>query len=193
MEADFVRLRSSLILVSLGIVLAACQHQQKAAQTDREAANPFRYTKKSSVCKITPIIKGKDGSWKTTMDVRSDDGQCEFTVEQPDSKGNFLSFGVTSVPEHGKAFLYNYDKRTYVRYTPTLAYAGTDKFTVDLIHQDGIKKTPLSVDVTIDNTGVQLPKPEVTSSPAKSSTASRKKVTHRKTTTRHRVTKKAKK
>lgn len=183
-----MRLRSSFGLISLGIFLAACQHQQPVAQPDREAANPFKYTKKSSVCKITPIIKATDGSWKTTMTVRSDDGQCEFTVVQPDSNANFLSFGISTIPEHGKAFLYNYDKRTYVRYTPTLAYAGSDKFTVSLLNQDGTKKTPLSVDVTVDNTGVQLPKPAV--APVKTKVSSRKKVTRRRATVRHRVTRK---
>ncbi len=187
MEASFVRLRSSFILASLGIALAACQHnQQPVAQPDREAANPFKYSKKSSVCQITPIVKEADGSWKTTMTVRSDDGQCEFNIVQPDSKNNFISFGIATVPEHGKTFVYNYDKRTYIRYTPSLAYAGTDRFIVNLLHQDGSNKTVLSVDVTVDNTGVQIPKPAI--EPANKNTTSRKKVTRHRAVSHHRKT-----
>lgn len=188
MEVGFVRLRLSFILASFGIALSACQHnQQSTVQLDREAANPFKYTKKSSVCNTTPIVKAADGSWKTTMTVRSDDGQCEFTVVQPDSKVNFLSFGVLNPAEHGKIFIYNYDKRTYIRYIPTLAYAGTDKFVVNLLHQDGASKTALSVDVSVDNTGVQLPKPMVTA--PRTTTNSRKKVTRRKTVSHRRKAK----
>ncbi len=188
MEAGFVRLRLSFILASLGITLAACQHnQQQPVQQDREAANPFKYTKKSSVCNTTPVAKETDGSLKTTMNVRSDDGQCEFTVEQADSKGNYLSFGVVTPPEHGKTFIYNYDKRTYIRYIPTLAYAGTDKFVVNLLHQDGVTKTILSVDATIDNTGVQVAKPI-----ASPTTMHRKVTRHKRTVSHRRTIKKAK-
>ncbi|MDI2090529.1 hypothetical protein [Commensalibacter oyaizuii] len=185
-----MRLQLSLALVTLGFGLAACQHQQGVSY-DREANNPFRYDKRSAVCTVGPIVKNPDGSWKTTMSVRSDDGQCEFIVEEPDVKGSFTSFGITTVPEHGKTFLYNYDNRTYVRYTPTTAYAGSDAFTASLIHKDGVKRTPLSVAVTVDNTGVQVTKPVTAQPTAKSSSAkkatkskstkSRKKTVHRST------------
>jgi len=39
------------------------------------------------------------------MTVRSDDGQCEFNVVQPDSKNNFISFGIATVPEHDPAIM----------------------------------------------------------------------------------------
>ncbi|CAI3926130.1 unnamed protein product [Commensalibacter communis] len=185
-----MRLQLSLVLVGLGFALTACQNQQLTS-SDSEANNPFKYTKRSAVCKVTPIVKEKDGSWKTTMAVRSDDGQCEFVVKDPDSSGSFASFGMTIAPENGKTFLYNYDNRTYVRYTPTMAYAGADKFTASLIGKDAVKRTPLLVDVTVDNTGVQVAKPVVATAPVSSSKASSKKAkTTRKKTTRRSTAKK---
>lgn len=183
-----MRLQLSLVLVGLGFALTACQ-QQQGLSPDSEAANPFKYTKRSAVCKVTPITTEKDGSWKATMSVRSDDGQCEFVVRDPDTKDSFVSFGMTANPENGKAFLYNYNHHTYVRYMPTMAYAGADKFTVNLIHKDGIKKTPLIVDVTVDNTGVQVPKPAV-AAPVAHSTTKAKKTTARKKTVRRTTVKK---
>lgn len=184
-----MRLQLSLVLVGLGFALTACQ-QQQGLSPDSEAANPFKYTKRSAVCKVTPITTEKDGSWKATMSVRSDDGQCEFVVRDPDTKDSFVSFGMTENPEHGKAFLYNYNHHTYVRYIPTMAYAGADKFTVNLIHKDGTKKTPLLVDVTVDNTGVQVPKPAVTAPVTHSTSKTKKTTTTRKKAVRRTVTKK---
>lgn len=182
-----MRLQLSLVLVGLGFALTACQHN--LTSVDSEVNNPFKYDKRSAVCTVTPIVKEKDGGWKTTMAVRSDDGQCQFVVNDPDSNGAFPSFGMTVIPTNGKTFLYNYDNRTYVRYTPTMAYAGTDKFTVNLIHKDGTVKTPLSVDVTVDNTGVQVPKPVAAASVSK--TTSKTKATKtRKKAVRHSTVKK---
>ncbi|MDI2112267.1 hypothetical protein [Commensalibacter nepenthis] len=185
-----MRLQLSLVLVGLGFALTACQNQQLTS-SDSEANNPFKYTKRSAVCKVTPIVKEKDGSWKTTMAVRSDDGQCEFVVKDPEASGSFASFGLIAAPENGKTFLYNYDNRTYVRYTPTMAYAGADKFTASLINKDGAKRTSLLVDVTVDNTGVQVPKPAVTAPVSSAKTTSKKaKSSTRKKTTRHSTVKK---
>ncbi|CAI3935437.1 hypothetical protein [Commensalibacter papalotli (ex Botero et al. 2024)] len=183
-----MRLQLSLVLVGLGFALTACQHNSLTS-VDSEVNNPFKYDKRSAVCTVTPIVKEKDGSWKTTMAVRSDDGQCQFVVNDPDSKGAFPSFGMTATPTNGKTFLYNYDNRTYVRYTPTMAYAGSDKFTVNLIHKDGTLKTPLSVDVTVDNTGVQVPKPAV-AAPVSRTTSKTKATKSRKKTARHSTVKK---
>ncbi|CAK7193378.1 hypothetical protein COMNV_01593 [Commensalibacter sp. Nvir] len=174
-----MRFQFSLVTVTFGFVLVACQHPAVIAP-DREINNPFKYDKRSAVCTVTPIVKNQDGSLKTEMKVRSDEGQCEFTVETPNPKGAYQSFGVTTLPEHGKTFIYNYDNRTYIRYTPTTAYAGTDQFVAVLISKDDTVKTPLSVSVTVDNTGVPLPKPVVETKPDTSTSKAKTNRNHRK-------------
>ena len=82
-------------------------------------------------------------------------------VPQPAGKP-YMSFGVAPAPEHGKAFLYSLDNDTHVTYTPTLGYAGQDKFTVILIPGPGQQRTRLTVTAQVDATGVFIPRPAVT-------------------------------
>ncbi|MFT9253890.1 MAG: Ig-like domain-containing protein, partial [Acetobacter okinawensis] len=102
---------------------------------------------------------------------------CEVLVSQPDGKP-YLSFGVAPAPEHGKAFLYSLDNDTHVTYTPTLGYAGQDKFTVILIPGPGQQRTRLTVTAQVDATGVYIPRPAVT---APVPTAPEKKATTKRT------------
>ncbi|MBS1094905.1 hypothetical protein JK193_09570 [Gluconobacter wancherniae] len=175
-----VRLQGSAI--TLGAVFAASLLLSGCAQTPivqrSVAPNPFGYQKVSTLCHVTPVTTAKDGTMSVSMTVRSDDGLCAISIQQP-TGGNYASFGVNPGPVHGKAFLYNYDGHTYVDYTPATAYAGTDTFTADLIPGGGKPRTHLVVNAVVDATGVVVhtPQPAVTASKAKEST--------KKTTTRH--------
>jgi hypothetical protein len=154
-----VRLRGIAGLVMAGGMLAGCATTSGPVQVG--SPNPFGYMKKSAVCKTTPVVKGADGQLSTTMTVRSDDGLCELLISQPDGKP-YASFGVAPVPEHGKAFMYSLDNDTHVTYTPTLAYAGQDAFTVILVPGPGQQRTKLTVTAQVDATGVYVPKPAIT-------------------------------
>lgn len=169
-----MRLRGIAGLVMAGGMLAGCATTSGPVQVG--SPNPFGYMKKSAVCKTTPVVKGADGQLSTTMTVRSDDGLCELLISQPDGKP-YASFGVAPVPEHGKAFMYSLDNDTHVTYTPTLAYAGQDAFTVILVPGPGQQRTKLTVTAQVDATGVYVPKPAITgpTPAAEPSTKGRKK------------------
>ena len=154
-----MRLRGIAGLALTGGLLAACATTSGPVRTG--SPNPFGYMKKSAVCKVDPIQKGANGQLSTTMTVRSDDGLCELKVSQTNGKA-YVSFGVEPAPEHGKAFLYSLDDDTHVSYTPTLGYAGQDKFTVTLIPGPGQERTVLNVTAQVDATGVVIPHPAIT-------------------------------
>ena len=144
--------------------------------------NPFGYQKVSAVCHVGPVQKAANGALSATMTVRSDDGLCALPVRTA-ANTNYASFGVSPAPKHGKAFLYNYDDATYVNYTPSTAYAGTDSFTAILIPGNGQPRVSLTVNATVDATGVVVAKPAVVPpTPAET-------VKKTKTTTRRRTTK----
>ncbi|MBS4076453.1 hypothetical protein KGY14_14780 [Ameyamaea chiangmaiensis] len=146
--------------------------------------NPFGYMKRSAVCDVSPVKAAPDGSLSVSMKVRSDDGLCSVPVQT--AKGAaYASFGVTSAPDHGKVFLYNYDDQTWVTYTPTTAYAGTDSFNATLIPGAGDSRVKLRVDATMDAIGVVVPRavvPAVTAPTASKSAT--KTTTHRRTATK---------
>nr|WP_294914681.1 hypothetical protein [uncultured Neokomagataea sp.] len=155
-----MRLRGSAI--SLGSACAVALLLSGCAQTPlvqrAVAPNPFGYQKVSAVCHVSPVTTGADGSMAVTMAVRSDDGLCALSVQQPGG-GNYASFGVNPAPSHGKAFLYNYDGQTYVDYTPATSFVGSDSFTAELIPVSGGKREHLTVKATVDATGVSVTAP----------------------------------
>ncbi|WP_242011204.1 Ig-like domain-containing protein [Acetobacter fallax] len=113
----------------------------------------------------------------SSMTVRSDDGRCLLSVAPPDG-GSYASFGVSPAPEHGKAFLYTLNGQVQVSYTPSMGYAGSDTFTAILIRGPGQKRDRLTVNATVDATGVVMPKPAV-AAPAKAGKEPAKKTTTR--------------
>lgn len=115
-----MRLRGSAILLGSALILSACA--QKPVVQRVIPPNPFGYQKVSGVCKTSPVRTAADGTMTVDMTVRSDDGLCALSVQKPGNT-NYVSFGVSPAPDHGKAFLYNYDDHTYVTYTPRTAYA----------------------------------------------------------------------
>lgn len=176
-----MRLRGIAVLALTGGMLAGCA--TTGGPIKAGSPNPFGYIKKSAVCQTTPLKKEADGSLSTTMTVRSDDGLCDLKVSQDSGKA-YASFGVSPAPEHGKAFLYSLDNDTHVTYTPTMGYAGQDKFTAILVPGPGEKRTRLTVTAQVDATGVVLPRAAVPAE-SKAEPAKAKKAV---TTTRRRVT-----
>lgn len=172
------------------LLLSGCA-PQKVMQDIVVPPNPFGYQKVSSLCKVSPLVTAPDGSLSVEMTAGSDDGHCAVSVSKGGG-GSYLSFGVTPSPEHGKAFLYNYNNRTYVNYTPVTAYKGSDQFGVTLIPEKGQPRRHLTVKVTVDAVSVAAT-PAVPSAPAsedavktddkKTATVSaeKKQITHKKT------------
>lgn len=171
-----VRLRGSALLFSSVLALAGCA--QKPVVQRVVPPNPFGYEKTSAVCHSSPVTTAANGTMTVAMSVRSDDGLCALSVQQPGNV-NYASFGVMPAPQHGKAFLYNYDNATYVTYTPSTAYAGSDSFTVLLIPGGGKPRTALTVNATVDATGVVIAKPPVHAVAAPSTSKSKKTTTTR--------------
>ncbi|WP_408906006.1 Ig-like domain-containing protein [Nguyenibacter vanlangensis] len=169
---------SSAILVAASALLAGCQNRPVIQAA--VPPNPFGYLKRSAVCKVGPVRPDASGQLQASMTVRSDDGNCEILVQQ-DGGQSYASFGVAPAPEHGKAFIYNYNNHTYVTYTPNTAYAGPDHFTVTLIRGSGLPRRSLVVAASVDATGVVVPTPAVTAppppAPVKKKTA-RRRTTH---------------
>ncbi|MBB2175529.1 Ig-like domain-containing protein [Gluconacetobacter johannae] len=172
---------SSAILVTAGALLAGCVN--KPMPQAGGPANPFGYLKRSAVCQVGPVRSASPGQMTATMTVRSDDGNCGVLVQQSGERA-YASFGVSPAPEHGKAFIYNYNNHTYVTYTPNTAYAGQDRFTVTLIRGAGLPRDYLAVTATVDATGVVVPVPAVTA-PAPSAKPAATSARRRKATTKH--------
>ena len=145
-----MRLRLSAIMMTTGILLAGCDNKPAVNLGGIGGTpNPYNYMKASGQCQVTgPTAAGKD-TRAASMQVRSDDGYC--AIETRASAGHpYASFGVSPAPEHGKAFIYNYNDHTYVTYTPNTAYSGEDKFRVVLI--TGEKQAREYMDVTANVT-----------------------------------------
>ena len=140
--------------------LAGCNHGPIASGR-YGSPDPFGYLKTSAVCQTTKVAAGANGDLASEMTVRSDDGRCVLAVTPP-TGGSYASFGVSPAPEHGKAFLYTLDSTTQIAYTPTMGYAGKDGFTAILIRGPGQKRDRLTVNVTVDATGVAVAKPLIT-------------------------------
>ncbi|GBQ21801.1 hypothetical protein AA103193_1852 [Tanticharoenia sakaeratensis NBRC 103193] len=193
-EAELtVRLQAPALILSRGTtraltgvfaasLLAGCM--QKPIIRHVAPPNPFGNTKVSAVCHTSPVTTGAQGIMQVAMTVRSDNGTCALAVQQPGG-GNYTTFGVDPAPDHGKAFLYNYDGHTYVTYTPRMAYAGPDAFTAILIEGEGKPRLRLHVAATVDATGVVLPPPSAVAAPAPAAKSSAKSTTKSRTRRRH--------
>ena len=174
-----MRVRVVTICLTAAGLLAGCA-TKPLPQAQTVAPNPFGYLKRSAGCKPGPVTKTPEGQ-AVSIATRSDDGICGVTVSQP-GDGAYASFLLTTLPLHGKGFIYNYNKQTYVNYTADPDYAGPDSFVASLVPGGGKPRTMLKVDLTVDNTGVAPPAPPPAAAPAK---PAGKSATHRKT--RHRV------
>lgn len=177
-----MRLRGSAITLVSALTLAACAQQPVVQRV--VPPNPFGYQKVSAVCTTTPVKTAADGSMSVDMTVRSDDGLCALSIQKPGNT-NYRSFGVSPAPAHGKAFMYNFDDHTYITYTPSTAYAGKDSFTAILIPGGTGSRTKLTVNATVDATGVTIATP-----PAPVLAPAAKKPIAKHTTTRRKTTKK---
>ncbi|MDF7674147.1 hypothetical protein PT277_01940 [Acetobacteraceae bacterium ESL0709] len=114
--------------------------------------DPFGYEKVSALCKLSPLTTDPAGRMNVEMAVGSDEGKCALSVSKGGG-GSYVSFGVDPAPEHGKAFLYNYDGRTYINYQPVTAYNGDDSFGVDLIPAHAQPRNHITVKVKIELVG----------------------------------------
>lgn len=151
-----MHLRSSILgtgtVCTVLLSLSGCA-QHSAVGPLVTAPNPFGYDKVSSLCQVAPLQTASNGALSVDMTVGSGEGACSLSVSK-EGGGNYASFGVNTPPEHGKVFLYNYDGRTYIRYTPVSAYDGSDQFGVELIPTHGQSRRQLTVKVKVSAVGV---------------------------------------
>ena len=150
-----MHVRAAVSLLLTGLVIAGCAQKPPPAPVAAIAPDPFGYLKRSAVCAVSPVAAGPAGR-NVTMAVRSDDGLCVVAVSQPDGTA-YASFLLQDLPEHGKAFIHNYNNQTLIDYTATTAYAGPDGFSVSLVPSDGGPRTLLHVAASVDATGVPRP------------------------------------
>ena len=149
-------------------LLAGCAHKP-LPQPETVAPNPFGYLKRAAICKPGPVTASPDGQ-SVSIATRSDSGACGVTVSEPGG-GAYASFLLSTLPLHGKSFIYNYNKQTYVTYTADTAYAGPDAFVVSLVPGGGKPRSELRVALSVDATGVAPPAPPP--EPAKQAAKSR--------------------
>lgn len=141
-----MRLRLSAIMMTTGILLAGCDN--KPAVNLGGPPNPYNYMKLSGQCDVGAPVAAGANTRTATMQVRSDDGYC--AIETRASAGHaYASFGVSPAPEHGKAFIYNYNDHTYVTYTANTSYTGQDKFRVVLIRSEKEPREYMDVTATV--------------------------------------------
>ncbi|RFD21265.1 hypothetical protein DY926_02025 [Komagataeibacter melaceti] len=142
-------------MMTTGILLAGCDNKPAVNLGGiGTTPNPYNYMKASGLCQVGNLTPAGQNTKSATMQVRSDDGYC--AIETRMSGGHpYPSFGVSPAPEHGKAFIYNYNDHTYVTYTPNASYSGQDKFRVVLIR--GEKEPREYIDVTATVTAPAVP------------------------------------
>ncbi|MCE2564849.1 hypothetical protein [Komagataeibacter sp. FNDCF1] len=141
-------------MMTTGILLAGCDNKPAVNLGGIGGTpNPYNYMKPSGQCQVsTPAAAGKN-TRTATMQVRSDDGYC--AIETRVSAGHpYASFGVSPAPEHGKAFIYNYNDHTYVTYTANTSYSGEDKFRVVLIPGGSQPREYMDVTATVTASAV---------------------------------------
>ncbi|WP_146046939.1 Ig-like domain-containing protein [Parasaccharibacter apium] len=150
-------MQQSSFLVRAGVVgatllaLGGCVGQQSRGPSGIEIPpNPFANEKRAAHCEVSPVQTDATGRMSVSMTVSAGDGgTCPFSISKGGG-GSYVSFGVVPPPENGRAFLYNYDNRTYVEYTPAADYKGTDGFTVELIPAHAQPRRQLQVRVQVE-------------------------------------------
>lgn len=140
------------------VSLVGCA-QQASVAPPAIPPNPFGYDKVSSLCEVDPLEIAPDGTMSVNMAVGSGEGGCSLSISKGGG-GSYASFGLLQDPEHGKAFLYNYNGRTYVRYIPTTAYKGDDQFKAELISARKEPRPQLTVKVAVKAAGIDSPRKE---------------------------------
>ena len=149
-----MRVRFAVLSLTTAGLLAGCVKPPTPVSVP---PNPFGYLKRSAMCSIGPVATTASGR-NVAIKARSDDGLCDVAIDQPGG-GPYASFLLSTLPTHGKSFIYNYNNKTYVTYTADTAYAGPDSFAVSLVPGDGKPRSTLKVEVVADATGVSLPPP----------------------------------
>ncbi|MCT6838928.1 MULTISPECIES: Ig-like domain-containing protein [Bombella] len=146
--------RNSVLLKGLmGAALLAfsgCAGNQSRTSETAMLPNPFANEKRAARCEVSPLQTDATGRMSVTMTVLAGDGgMCPFAVSKGGG-GSYVSFGVVPAPEHGKVFLYSYDNRTYVEYTPAVDYKGDDSFSVELIPAHAQPRRMVAVQVHVE-------------------------------------------
>ncbi|MCX8667402.1 hypothetical protein J3T99_07240 [Acetobacteraceae bacterium B3987] len=151
-------MQQSRFLVRAGVVgatllaLGGCVGQQsKGPDGVAISPNPFANEKRAAHCEVSPVqTDAATGRMSVSMTVSAGDGgMCPFSISKGGG-GSYVSFGLVPPPENGKAFLYNYNGRTYVEYTPAADYKGADAFTVELIPAHAQPRRQLQVRVQVE-------------------------------------------
>ena len=169
---------ASLAAACLGLSLLSGCAKPEIPVAAAPPPNPFASMRVSALCQVTPVAIAPTGSGTAKMSVRSDDGSCAIKVAQPDNTA-YGSFVLTGLPDHGKAFIYNYYNATYITYTATTAYAGGDHFVVSMIPGQGKPRVNLAVDVTVQAGVGVTPPPAAAPAPEPApTTPTKRKTTH---------------
>lgn len=168
-------MQQSSFLVRAGVVsatllaLGGCVGQQtRGPDAVNIPPNPFANEKRAAHCEVSPLQTDAAGRMSVNMTVTAGDGGvCPFSISKGGG-GSYVSFGVVPAPEHGRAFLYNYDNRTYVEYIPAAEYKGDDTFSVELIPAHAQPRRQLHVHVLVEQPAGAA---EAAASPEKKSSA----------------------
>lgn len=150
-------MQQSGFLVRAGVVgatllaLGGCVGQQSRGSNAVEIPpNPFANEKRAAQCEVSPVQTDAQGRMSVTMTVSAGDGgTCPFSISKGGG-GSYVSFGVVPPPEYGRAFLYNYNNRTYVEYTPAADHKGEDSFSVELIPAHAQPRRQLLVHIHVE-------------------------------------------
>lgn len=104
----------------------------------------------ASLCDVPEVALADGGSAKLTMTVSNEGGYCAARVATSVGKA-FDSYvlPLDSLPAHGTAKITEYDGKTSIEYTPSVAYAGKDSFGAKLIIAGKPGYTSVSVAVTV--------------------------------------------
>lgn len=153
-------MQQSGFLVRAGVVgatllaLGGCVGQQSRGSNAVDIPpNPFANEKRAAQCEVSPVQTDAEGRMSVTMTVSTGDGgTCPFSISKGGG-GSYVSFGVVPSPEYGRAFLYNYNNRTCVQYTPDVDHKGDDAFGVELIPAHAQPRRQLLVRVHVEQPG----------------------------------------
>lgn len=124
-----------------GLFLQGCSDEKPAPAASSVRLFAADVTGAAKLCSAPkPVLK--DGEMaEMAMKVGNDGGWCAIPVTQ--ANGKPFDAGLLIVrPAHGKVFVHQVGGATRIDYTPDVAYAGADAFTVKLIPGNpGIRAT----------------------------------------------------
>ncbi|QDH13713.1 hypothetical protein E3E12_05380 [Formicincola oecophyllae] len=143
-------------------LLGGCQQQPNGGPIALTTNNPFRTgLQNAAVCTLSPITQDGANHYAITMTVSNEGGVCGFPAPGNNGK-QYASYGVDPSPAAGQVYMYNWDGKTDVDFTPRPGQQGQETFGVVLIPAGTAPRATMTVTVNAGATPASTATPAAT-------------------------------